>query len=220
MSRSATAGVVSEALALYRIHWQHLIPIAAAVYLGLALLTILLASLLPVFGTLIASALSIVGVFWVQGALTRAVQDIRDGTADLSVGETFRSVQDSIVPIAAASIVASIAIAIGLALFIVPGLVLITIWSLIVPAIVLEKSRAFEAFGRSQGLVKGNGLEVFGVVALTFLILVLFGIVVGAILSPLDPSARGLVSNTISGTLTAPFIALAWTLLYYRLRGA
>jgi hypothetical protein len=219
MQSNPTSGVISEAWELYKRYYNHLIPVAAVVYVGIALLSALLVAILSFVGALVAVVLSIVGVFWVQGALTRAVQDIRDGRADLSVGETFRSVQDKIGPIAGASLLAGLGIAIGLILLIAPGLFLITIWSLIVPAIVLENVGALDSFGRSRDLVRGNEWNVFGVVVLTFLILVAFGIILGLILLPLDDSVRSFLSNIISGTLTAPFLALTWTLVYYRLVG-
>jgi hypothetical protein len=220
MQTNPTSGVLSEAWELYKRFFNHLIPVAAVVYVGIALLSAILVALLSFVGALLAAALSIVGVFWVQGALTRAVQDIRDGRADLSIGETFRSVQDRIGSIAGASLLAGLGIAIGLILLIVPGLFLITIWSLIVPAIVLENVGALDSFGRSRDIVRGNEWNVFGVVVLTFLILVAFGIVLGLILSPLDASVQSFLSNIISGTLTAPFMALTWTLVYYRLVGS
>jgi hypothetical protein len=220
MSPNPTAGVISEAWALYQRHWRHLIPVAAVIYVGLALISALLTGLAAVLGALIAAVLSIIGLFWVQGALVRAVQDIRDGRADLSIGETFRSVQDKIARIAGAAILAALGIGIGLLLLIAPGLYLMTIWSLIIPVIVLEDARALESFGRSRSLVSGNGWNVFGVIVLTFLILAAFGIVLGLLLSPLNEALSTFLSNAISGTLTAPFTSLTWTLVYYRLREA
>jgi hypothetical protein len=219
MRPNPTSGVISEAWSLYQRHWRHLIPIAAIIYVAIALI-VLVSSQLGVLGALIAIAASLIGVFLVQGAVTRAVEDIRDGRADLTVGETFRSVQNKIAPIAGASILAGIGIVIGLVVLIVPGLYLITIWSLIIPAIVVENAGVFQAFSRSQGLVRGNGWNVFVVVVLTFLILVVFGVVLGLILSPLGESVQGLLSDLISGSLTAPFVGLVWTLVYFRLRGA
>ena len=219
MQTNPTAGVISESWQLYRRHWQHLLPVAAAVYLGVAVISLALTAISSWFAQVVAAILSIVGLFWVQGALTRAVQDIRDGRVDLSVGETFRSVTSKIGPIAGASILAAIAIGIGFVLLIVPGLYLITIWSLIVPVIVLEDAGALASFGRSRDLVRGNGWNVFGVVVITFLILFAFGLVLGTVLAFFDPAVQNFLSNVISGTLTAPFVALTWTLVYYRLRG-
>jgi hypothetical protein len=215
--RDTTSGVISEAWALYRRHWQHLIPIAALVYVAIAVLTLLFSQLGAVVGAVLASVLSIIGLYWVQGALTRAVQDIRDGRADLSIGETFRSVAGKVAPIAGASILSGIAIGIGFLLLIVPGLFLLTIWSLIVPVIVLEDVGALASFGRSRELVRGHGWNVFGIIVLTFLILLVFGIVLGIVLAFLSESVRNFVSNVVSGSVTAPLIALTWTLLYYRL---
>ena len=55
---------------------------------------------------------------------------------------------------AGASILAGIAIGIGLVLVLVPGLYLITIWCVIVPVIVLERAGTGAGFSRSQQLVK------------------------------------------------------------------
>lgn len=199
-------------------HWRHLVPVAAVVYVGVAVISVIFTLILSWVGAILAALLSVVGVFWVQGALTTAAQDIRDGTADLSVEDTFRSVQDRIGAIAGASILAAIAIGIGFLLFIVPGLYLITIWSVIVPVIVLEEVPVLQSFGRSRDIVRGNGWNVFGVIVLSFLVLLAFGIVLGLLLAPVDESVRNFVSNIVSGTLTAPFVALTWTLVYYRLR--
>jgi hypothetical protein len=216
---SPTSGVISEAWSLYTRHWRHLIPIAAVFYLGIGIVTFVLVALVPLLGVLVSAILSLIGVFWVQGALTRAVQDIRDGRADLSIGDTFSSVGNKVAPIAGASILDGIAIGIGFILLVIPGLFLLTIWAVIIPAIVLENRGALESFGRSRELVRGNGFNVFGIIVLTWLILLAVGIILGIILSPLGESAQSFISNVVSGALTAPFTALTWTLLYYRLSG-
>jgi hypothetical protein len=71
---------------------------------------------------------------------------------------------------------------------------------------------------RRRELVRGYGWNVFGVIVLTILLLIGFSIVLGLILVPVADWLRDFISNVVSGTLTAPFIALTWTLLYYRLR--
>jgi hypothetical protein len=119
--------------------------------------------------------------------------------------------------VAGASILAGIAIAIGLILLIVPGLYLITIWAVIIPVIVLEQSGVMASFGRSHQLVKGRGWHVFGTLVLTWLILLAVNLILGLIFTALpDWLGRGL-SSVISGTIVAPFIALVVTLIYYRL---
>ena len=215
-----TTGVLGEAWDTYRKHWKHLIPIALVVYLVVALISALLVSTLDLFGVLLASAISIVGLYLTQGALTEAVADVRDGRADLSIGDTFQRVSPKLGAIIGAGLLAGLGIAIGLVLLIVPGLILMTLWAVIIPVIVLENKGVFESFGRSQQLVKGHGFSVFGIIVLTFLILFAVGIVLGLLLSPFNDGVERFFSDLISGTVTAPFISLTWTLLYYRLLGA
>lgn len=216
---SPTQGVIGEAWRLYRAHLGHLLSISFVVYLGVALLSLVLTALLTWLGAIIAAIVSIIALFWVQGALVEAVQDVMDGRADLSLGETFQRVRPRIPAIAVASILAGLGIAVGLILLIVPGLVLLTWWVLIIPVIVLEGTSAREAFSRSRELVRGHGWNVFGVIILTFLLLVAFSIVLSLVLTPVADWLQSFISNIVSGTLTAPFIAVVWTLLYHRLRG-
>ena len=210
--------VIGEAWGLYKAHWQHLLPIALVVYIILALATLLLALALTWVGVILGLVVSIVGAFWVQGALTEAVADIRDGKPDLTMGETFSRVQPRLGAIIVAGLLAGLGIALGLVLFIVPGLLLLTWWAVLIPVVVLEQRSAGESFGRSRELVRGFGWNVFGVIVLTFLILLGVGIVLSLVLSPIADWLQGFLSNVISGTLTTPFIALVWTLLYFRLQ--
>jgi hypothetical protein len=217
---SPTKGVIREAWELYKAHWRHLLPIAFVVYLTTAIIGALLTAVLTWLGALIAALISLVGLFWVQGALATAVDDIRDGRAELSLGETFSRVRPQLASIVVAGVLAGIGVFLGLLLLIVPGLVLMTWWVLIIPVIALERASAGAAFGRSRELVRGYGWNVFGVIVLTILLLLGFEIVLAIVLTPLADWLRNSVPSVVSGTLTAPFIALVWTLLYFRLRQA
>jgi hypothetical protein len=217
---SPTEGVLSEAWGFYKTHWRHLLTIAFVVYLGVALISLVLVGLLTWFGAVIAAVVSLIATFWVQGALVRAVDDVRDGRADLSLGETFDSVRPQLPAIIVAGILAALGICLGLLLLIVPGLLLLTWWILIIPVIVLEGRRAGESFGRSRELVRGYGWQVFGVIVLTILLFIAFRIVLGIVLSPFADWLQGFLTEIVSGTLATPFIAVAWTLLFYRLRAA
>jgi hypothetical protein len=215
-----TQGVLSEAWGMYKAHWRTLLPIAFVVYIALSLINLLLVSTLTWFGAILGSIVSLVGVFWLQGALVRAVEDVRDGRADLSLGDTFERVRPQLGAIIVGGLLAAIGILIGLVLLIVPGLVLLTWWVLVIPVIVLEEARAGEAFSRSRELVRGHGWSVFGVIVLTLLIVIGVSIVLSLLLLPVSDWLQNFVSNVVSGTLVAPFIAVTWTLLYYRLRAA
>jgi hypothetical protein len=215
-----STGVLSEAWDLYRAHWRHFLPIAIVVFLVIAAISLVLALLLGFLGALIGSLLGIVGTFWLQGALVTAVADVRDGRADLSLGETLSRVQPRLGSLVGAGLLGGLGIAVGLLLLIVPGLYLLTIWSLIIPVIVLEGRAAMESFGRSRELVRGNGWSVFGVIVMTVVILLAVSIVLSLILSPLQEELGSFVQSLVGNVLTAPFVALAWTVMYYRLAGA
>ena len=113
---------------------------------------------------LITAVVSLVGTFWLQGALVYAVDDVRDGRIDSSIGDLFERVRPYLGTLIVAGILAGLGIALGLVLLIVPGLILLTWWCLIVPVIVLEGKRVGESFSRSRELVRGHGWTVFGVV--------------------------------------------------------
>ena len=212
-----TDGVIREAWGLYKAHWRHLLPIAFVVYVSIALI-----ALLPHRHPVVAGRADRGGHLAGRrllgpGSLATAVQDIRDGRADLSLGETFSRVRPQLGSIVVAGLLAGIGIAFGLLLLIVPGLVLMTWWVLIIPVVALERTPAGAAFSRSRELVRGYGWNVFGVIVLTILLLLGFEIVLAIVLTPLADWLGNFLSSIVSGTLTSPFIALVWTLLYFRL---
>jgi hypothetical protein len=218
---SPTDGVLSEAWGMYKAHWRHLLPIAFVVYAAVALISLLLTTILENWiAGILGAVVSLVALFWVQGALVKAVDDVRDGRPDLTLGETFQRVRPQLGSIIVGGILAGIGILIGLVLLIVPGLVLLTWWVLIIPVIVLEERSAGEAFSRSRALVRGHGWGVFGVIVLTILIIIAFAIALGLVLLPFQDWLASFLSNVVSGTLVTPFIAVTWTLLYFRLRDA
>jgi hypothetical protein len=211
------SGVFGESWQLYKAHWRHFALIALLIYGLIAVISILLAVLLGWLGLLLAGLVGIAGAFWLQGTLIEAVRDVRDGRADLSVGETFERVLPSLNRIVIAGILLGIAIGVGLLLFIVPGLIVLTLWIFVIPAIVLENRGIVDAFGRSRELVRGNGWSVFGVIVLTFILLLGVSLALSLILAPLDDWLGSLIQQVVGNTLVAPFAIIVWTLSYYRL---
>jgi hypothetical protein len=229
----SAGSVIGQAWELYKAHWRHLCSIAFLVYVLISALTILLVALLGGLGFVIAGFISVAGVFWLQGALVVAVEDVRDGRADLSIRETLGRMRRRIntlslaaLTILIALIIAGILIFFGFLAFVVPGLVLLGIliwiavrWIVMVPVIMLEGRGVFGSLDRSAELVRGDWWSVFGVVLLTLLILIGVGIGISAILAPLPNWAGDFIGQIVGATITAPFAALAWTITYYELRG-
>ena len=217
---SPLSGVLSEAWALYRRHAAHFILISFAIYLVIGVINALLTWGLGSVGASIGVIFSLFGVFLLQAALVKAVQDVRDGRVDLDLRGTISAAAPFVGTVAIASILASIAIGIGFILIIVPGLILITFWSLLVPEIVIGGAGALESFGRSWRTVRGYAWNVFGLIILVVLILIVGEIVLSAILRALPYGWRSFIADLVAGALVAPFIAAVVTTIYYRLTAA
>ena len=119
------SGIFGESWELYKAHWRHFFLIALLIYAIVAGISVLLTLILGWLGILLAALVGIAGSFWVQGTLIEAVRDVRDGRADLSVGDTFHRVLPVLNRIVVAGILLGLAIGLGLVLFIVPGLVVL-----------------------------------------------------------------------------------------------
>jgi hypothetical protein len=213
------SGVLGEAWTLYKRYAAHFLVIAFVIYLGAAIIVGVL-SLAGAIGSFLGVIIALIAGFLVQAALVKAVQDVRDGRVDLNLGETVSAVLPYLLTVTIASILAAIGIAIGFVLIIVPGLILLTFWSLIVPSIVVGGEGVFSSFSKSWRTVRGYAWHVFGTYVLVFLILIVFDIVLGLVLIALPLVARNFISSIVSGTLVAPFLALVVTLVYYRLTAA
>jgi len=216
---SPLSGVLTETWALYRRYAAHFLLIAFVIYLTVAILVGLL-SLAGWFGNVLGLIIELAALFLLQAALVKAVQDVRDGRVDLNLSQTFQAALPYLLPVAGAGILAAIGIAIGLALLIVPGLILLTFWCLIVPFIVIGETGPIDAFSKSMRTVRGYAWNVFGTLVLVFLLYIAFLIVLALILAFLPAFVRNFVSSIVVGTLVAPFLALVITLIYYRLMAA
>jgi hypothetical protein len=209
--------ILSRTWGLYRAHWRHLVAIAAVIYVPLGAVSALLA-LAGWPGILVANILGLAAIFLVQGAIVKAVEDVRDGRADPGVADTLRHAGSRLPVLASAGLLAALGVLVGLAFLIVPGLVLLTWWLVLGPVIMLEGCGVTDCFGRSRRLVRGNAWPVFGVAVLTLLVLLAFSLALGLALTPLGGAARGFLQSAIGHSLAAPFAAVAWTLTYFRLR--
>jgi len=217
--------VLDEAWTLFTRFFMRFFLIALVVFAAINLVYALLVTAISsdndgaaVLLGLLGLATAVIGATWLQGAFVYAVQDARDGTFDASIGEIFSRVSPAIVPLLLASLLAGLGIACGFLLLVVPGLFLITIWSVIAPVIVVEKTRVLEAFGRSRELVRGHGWTVFGIVIITALLSGIASALLQAAFSWLPEFFEIFVGSTIAQAVVAPFGAIAIAVMYFRLR--
>jgi hypothetical protein len=202
---------------MYKTFARHLLAISFVIYLIAAVITALCALAGGTVGILLGFFVSLIAIFVLQAVLVKAVQDVRDGHVDLSIGQTVQEALPSLLPVLGASFLAALGIVIGLYLIIVPGLFLITIWAVIVPVIMIERSGVLASFGRSRELVRGHGWHVFGTLVLVYIIMLVVNLVLSLIFLALPHVLGDPLGSIIAGTLIAPFIAIVVTLVYYRL---
>ncbi len=218
VKRIGVGDVISETFSIYGQNVGALLGSAIIVFAVVGLIAGLLQHTNSLILILLATAVRVAGDALYVGFVVELVSDTRDGRRDQTVGDLFSAAAPFILPLIGFGILAGIGITIGLILIVIPGLILLTFWSVGAPAIVVEGLGVFDAFGRSWKLVRGEAWSVFGVLLLTFLIVVIVGAVLGAIGAAIGV-AGFIVAAIISAAITAPVYALAVSVLFFDLGG-
>jgi hypothetical protein len=214
MQPISPGAVVSRILEIYRDQFGVLFGTAVVLYALQFVIYLVLPATLALVLVMLFWALSIL----YQGMVVELVQDVQDGRRDHSVGQLLRSVEPVFWPLIAVSILFGIGVAVGFILLIIPGLILIVIWSVVAPVTVLERPGVFAAFRRSREIVRGNGWNVFGVIVIVFVIVFLISIAAGLAASGLGSVGHALVQWAVNSAI-APITALSASVLYFALRG-
>jgi len=172
-----------------------------------------------VIATLVAGLLTIVTIGILGGAMyaglyLMVIERLRDGTAP-RVGDVF-DCMDRWLQLFGTTLALVILIAIGLVLFVVPGVYMIVIWAFVLPLMAEKRLNFSEARAASKTLVGGAGFwTVFVVLLVLTIVTEVASSVIGFVLNPfhLYPIG-GLVS-----LLTTPFSIIGTTVVYFRLDG-
>jgi hypothetical protein len=218
-SRVDVGRVLGEASDTYSRFWRPLLG-GALVVLGIAGV---IRGVLEATDSLVLALLGLViyiaaGVLY-TGYVVKLVQDTRDGKMHHSVEELYESAAPYVGTLILNGLLAAIGIAIGFALVIVPGLILITIWAVIAPAIVVEDAGVIGAFGRSRELVRGHGWPVFGSIVLAYLAVLVISYVSAGIGNAIAGDAGHIILGTIGDVLAAPILAIVASTLFFDLGG-
>jgi hypothetical protein len=216
--RLDTASVFERLFQVYGAQFTLIFPAAVLVFLPVAVISAA-AGRGNAGGQIVAALLSTVATYWLQGMVVEAVRDIADGRRDFSVGGLFAAATPVLGTLILAGILGGIGIGIGFVLFIIPGLLLATWWAVLAPVIVIERRGAFEAFGRSRELVRGNGWQVFGVIVVVLLIEIVVSLLLGAVFSGADSRIGAALTTLLTGALIAPISAIAASIVYLDLSG-
>jgi hypothetical protein len=214
----ALRDVYGDALKVYRLLMRRSILTAALVYAAVdgfdALARLPDSTAAQVGLGLVSFVLVFAGPVLVQGALVEIVRNVHEGRRPDDVSTLLRAAGRRFWSLFAAAILYAIGVIVGLALLILPGVIVATRWCLLAPLIMLEGRFVDEARLRSSQLVRGHTGGVAIVVVITFFLTTVIFWPIGLI--DLSPVARYVIAVVLS-SLTAPFSAHVLTVLYYRL---
>jgi hypothetical protein len=217
MGRLDTADVLTRVFELYRRAAGMLLPAAAVIYLAVALITAAaLSGDTSQLLLLLSALLGVVATFWYQALVVEIVREYRTSGTLRSPREIVDLVRPRLGAVLGVGLLAGLGIAAGFVLLIVPGLYLLTIWSLIIPVLIVERGPAMEAFARSRYLVRGTAWQVFSILVviylITFVIQQVFRAAGGTTFVGL------FVTSYIPSVLVAPLGALTASTMYFDLR--
>jgi len=126
------------------------------------------------------------------------------------------------------AILAWIAYIVGFVLLIVPGIILMLMWLVAVPAAVVEKTGVSASFARSSALTRDRRWRILGIVVLAGVMLIAVNLIVMAAVGAgsggsfttfmTRPTATLAVVRWIVGSLGAAFFTCLLATLYYALR--
>jgi hypothetical protein len=210
--------VINETFSVYGQNAWPLIGSSIVVFVVVGVVAGLLQNAGGLVLVLLASLVRLAGHALYTGFVVKLVADVRDGRRDETVGDLFSSAAPAILPLIAFGVLFGIGVAIGLVLLIIPGLILLTFWSVGAPAIVIERAGPIEAFGRSWRLVRGDAWSVFGTLVVALVIVIAIGVVLGIIATPIGNGAT-VVASIVSDAITAPIFSLAVSVMFFDLSG-
>jgi hypothetical protein len=137
-------------------------------------------------------------------------------------GHAIQSGLDVFAPVFLAVLLAGAGVALGLTLLILPGLFLAVRLYFVPQAVVVDGGRGLEALRGSWRLTGGYWWRTFAVVLLANLIAFipasLLVLPLQALAESADRQAIALAGMVLTETLTAPFVALVSTLLFFDIR--
>jgi hypothetical protein len=149
----------------------------------------------------------------IYGAVVEAVDAARHGGVAARYGRTLSSWG----ALAGTGLVITLAVFAGLILFVAPGLIVLTRWSLAPQVVVLERCSWRQALSRSSQLVAGHGWRVLGWVGVTGSAYLGIYFSLDVLLASMPAWPRGWLSGYAVDVVLFPILAVVWTVVYYRL---
>jgi len=157
----------------------------------------------------------------IAAATIHLLRGLADGTRP-HAGQSIQAGLDVFAPVFLAVLLAGLGTALGLVLLIVPGIYVAVRWFFVPQAVVIDNARSTEALRASWRLTNGFWFRTFGIVILANLVAFipasLLVLPLQALAESADRQAIALAGMILTESLTAPFVALVSTLLFYDIR--
>ncbi|HEV2138355.1 MAG TPA: hypothetical protein VGR53_05905 [Nitrososphaerales archaeon] len=233
ITRELTIGeVISKTFDLYRRDFVKYLVVFLIVEVIIGILTtlVLRAALLPLltanptpqqtlsslsgfFGAFFALIVLVILIspIAIGSAIKMTSQAIEKGQADL--GASVRFTISKLVWLWALNFILWVIFTLGFIALIVPGIILAIMFSLAVPAILIENTGVLDGMGRSRKLVDHRWLKSFALYLLVGIFVVILAVILSFISAPF-----GVVSGIVSNILSAfylPLVPILLTVYYY-----
>lgn len=148
-----------------------------------------------------------------EGVIIKCASDILE-RGDARIRESFNFTISRLPSLLAAGIITGILIALGLICFILPGVILGVMFSLVVPVIIVERMGALESLARSRRLVSKRWGKTFILLLLISITILIASWIVDVIISPFSSALSSIISGVIIA-LIEPILPIVMTFLYY-----
>jgi hypothetical protein len=157
----------------------------------------------------------------IAAATIHVLQRLAEGERP-HAGRSIQAGLDVFAPVFIAVLLSGAGIALGLVLLIVPGIYVAVRWYFVAQSVVIDGGRSAEALRGSWRLTDGYWFRTLGVIVLANIIAFLPASIIVIPLQTLAESADrqviSLAGMILTEALTAPFIALVSTLLFFDIR--
>lgn len=223
--------LLGDALRTYARNFPTVIAVAAAIVvpvqlivsgIGLEELTSSYRETATIPELLVPTAVSFLVVAPLIAAATIHILRELDAGRSPHAGRSLQDGLDVFAPVFLAIVLAAIGIAAGLTLLILPGIFLAVRWLFVPQAVVIDGARGQGALRASWEATRGFWWRTLGVILLANLVALLPGLLIVSPLNALaeaaDRQAIALAGMIVTETITAPFVAIVSTLLFYDLR--
>lgn len=111
----------------------------------------------------------------------------------LQPSEAFQRAIARFLPLLGLALLYAVALVFGILLLIVPGLILLVMWAVVVPACLVEGLGPVESMSRSAALTKGYRWQIFFIMLLVGIVNWIGTVILGLLLGPTGPVVAALI---------------------------